>query len=177
MAWNMLPPILACRLILDLREHGSVEGNAWLTTGKGNVGFVLPAFLYRSKPGPTPPHLSTIRFQNPHNNNSLHPGVSATDSSVISTISDVQFVTADGVGNKTSFAAGLTSIRSAGDEDGDDIVDARDVLVSAMKSEREAESPGVDSEFDLAYQMKPIRSRGETASRVSEEERRGDDVV
>ncbi|KAG8975927.1 hypothetical protein FRC05_004858 [Tulasnella sp. 425] len=174
---NMLPTILACRLILDLRElHGTSEGNVWLTTGKGNVGFVLPAYLYRSKPGPTPPQLSTIHFQNPPNINSLHPGSSATDSSGLSTTSDVRFVNAAGAGHKASFLTGSTSIGGAEE---DDVVDARGVLVSAMKSEEEEAGPpaGVDNEFDSAYQMRPIRSQRETASKTGQEERRGDDVV
>ncbi|KAG8951089.1 hypothetical protein FRC04_006748 [Tulasnella sp. 424] len=176
---NMLPTILACRLILDLREHGSAQGNAWLTTGKGNVGFVLPAFLYRSKPGPTPPHISTVRFQNPHNIHSLHPGISATDNSGASTISDVQFVKADAASHKTSFLTGSTSIGVAEVGDEDEVVNARDVSVSTMKSEEEEAGTlaGVDSELDLAYQMRPVRSHRETASKNSQEERRGDNLV
>ncbi|KAG8975928.1 hypothetical protein FRC05_004859 [Tulasnella sp. 425] len=176
MPLNMLPTILACRLILDLRElRGSSEGNVWLTTGKGNVGFVLPAYLYRSKPGPTPAQISTIRFQNPPNINSLHPGSNATDSSGLSTTSDVRFVNADGVGHKASFLTGSTSIGGAEDE----VVDARGILVSAMKSEEEETGTpaGVDNEFDLAYQMRPIRSQRETASKTGQEERRGDNMV
>ncbi|KAG8955169.1 hypothetical protein FRC04_009627 [Tulasnella sp. 424] len=177
---NMLPTILACRLILDLRElHGTSQGNVWLTTGKGNVGFVLPAYLYRSKPGPTPPQLSTMRFQNPPKNNSLHPGSSATDSSSLSTTADIRFVNADGVGHKASFLTGSTSIGGAEVGDEDDVVDARGILVSVMKSEEEEAGPpaGVDNEFDSAYQMRPIRSQRETASKTGREERRGDNVV
>ncbi|KIO15723.1 hypothetical protein M407DRAFT_34687 [Tulasnella calospora MUT 4182] len=174
---NMLPAILACRLILDLREHGSAEGNAWLTTGKGNVGFVLPAFLYRSKPGPTRPHLSTLRFQNPDRLRPTNPGASATDSSGVSTVSDIQFVTTDGVGQKTSFVRGLTSMREVGGDDGDDIVDARDVLVSPAKPDGDEATPGMDNQSYLAYQMRPLRSQGQVEPKAGGDEHRQGEAV
>ncbi|KAG9045790.1 hypothetical protein FS837_005652 [Tulasnella sp. UAMH 9824] len=164
---NMLPPILACRLILDLREHGSVEGNAWLTTGKGNAGFILPAFLYRSKQGSAPARLSTMRFQNP--DRPANPGASATDSTGVSTVSDIQFMNTDGVGQKTTLAGGLTSIRDT-EDDGDDIVDARDVLVSAVKSNGDVVTHGVDNQFYVAYQMRPLRSQGQAEPKASGDE-------
>ncbi|KIO16680.1 hypothetical protein M407DRAFT_33666 [Tulasnella calospora MUT 4182] len=99
---NMLPPILACRVILDLHEHGSAEGNSLPTAGKDNVGLSPLVFLYSPKSSPTAPCLSTMRFQNP--------------------------------------------IRDAG-EDGDNIVDTRDLLVSPAKPDRDEAAPRPDNQF------------------------------
>ncbi|KAG8984644.1 hypothetical protein FRB90_005186 [Tulasnella sp. 427] len=167
---NMLPPILACRLILDLREHGgSTDGNSWLTTGRGNVGFILPAFLYRSTPAPTAPLISTIRFQSPpqgHSSASTSQGGSGTDSTVSYR---------EAVGQKASLVRGLTSIKDGVEEveDGDEIVDVRDVLVSPGKVVEEEEdvtvgAPGLGSQYYVAYRMGPVITKSQTASKASE---------
>ncbi|KAG8999089.1 hypothetical protein FRB94_003337 [Tulasnella sp. JGI-2019a] len=61
---NMLPNVLACRLVLDLREHGSQVDSAWITDG--NPVAILDFFKFRfpTPPEPTPP-LSTMVFKQP----------------------------------------------------------------------------------------------------------------
>ncbi|KAG8865368.1 hypothetical protein FRB96_000258 [Tulasnella sp. 330] len=61
---NMLPNVLACRLILDLREQGSYSGNNWITDGDSLaiIDFFKPRFP--TPPEPTPP-LSTMQFKQP----------------------------------------------------------------------------------------------------------------
>ncbi|KIO23615.1 hypothetical protein M407DRAFT_26903 [Tulasnella calospora MUT 4182] len=173
---NMLPPILACRLILNLREYGSAERNAWFTTGKGNAGFILAAFLYRPKQDTAPAHPSTIRFQNPDRMPPTNPGASAMNSTRLSTVSDIQLVNTGGFGQKTSVARGFTSVGCAG-EDGDDIVDAWGVLVSPVKPDLADATPGVDNRFHWAYRMNPLGSQGQVEPKTGEDEHRQGEAV
>ncbi|KAG9032525.1 hypothetical protein FRB95_001361 [Tulasnella sp. JGI-2019a] len=61
---NMLPNVFACRLILDLREHGSQFDNDWTINGRpvAIFDFLKPRF---PAPQASTPPFSTVKFEQP----------------------------------------------------------------------------------------------------------------